>query len=169
MNSIATDKRGNPYVAGSTDDIFPGQSACNNSSDSFGTDGFVAGITKRGDVITIDQRGTEYPDDFLGIAVAQTVDGLSEEVFVTGYVSDPGDGETCESLSLSHELFVQRYKFDLVGDLDCDGDVDLLDVGLFIDAIQNGPNIYDPKADIDGDGADNLLDVGPFICLLSDM
>ena len=53
----------------------------------------------------------------------------------------------------------------VLGDLNGDGVVNLLDVQPFIDAIANGS--YDPAADINGDGADNLLDVGPFIDLLS--
>ena len=54
----------------------------------------------------------------------------------------------------------------LVGDVNCDGEVNLLDVGPFVEAIgAGGP--FDPKADINGDGVVNLLDVGPFVELLS--
>lgn len=52
----------------------------------------------------------------------------------------------------------------LVGDLNGDGTVDLLDVAPFIAAISSG--VFDPAADINGDGIVNLLDVMPFIDLL---
>ncbi len=54
----------------------------------------------------------------------------------------------------------------IVGDVNCDGMVNLLDVGPFVDAVSN--DTLDFKADVNGDGADNLLDVGPFVDLLTD-
>ena len=56
-------------------------------------------------------------------------------------------------------------KGELLGDTNCDGLVNLLDVSSFIDAISN--NMLDPKADVNNDGTDNLLDVEPFVELLS--
>jgi len=53
----------------------------------------------------------------------------------------------------------------LVGDVNCDGVVDLLDIGPFVDLITSGG--FSPKADIDGNGVVDLLDVGPFVALLS--
>lgn len=49
----------------------------------------------------------------------------------------------------------------LLGDVNCDGNVDLLDVQPFIDLLTAGE--YSPKADFDGDGAVTLLDVTPFV------
>ena len=56
------------------------------------------------------------------------------------------------------------FALPLLGDINCDGVVNLLDVGPFIEAIGNG--VLDPKADLNEDGADNLLDVAPFIDIL---
>ena len=53
----------------------------------------------------------------------------------------------------------------LLGDVNCDGSVDLLDVGPFVDLLTGGG--FSPKADVNGDGAVNLLDVGPFVELLT--
>ena len=53
----------------------------------------------------------------------------------------------------------------LLGDVNCDGTVNLLDVAPFVDAIMNG--VFDPKADINEDGMVNLLDVNPFVALLT--
>ena len=52
----------------------------------------------------------------------------------------------------------------LVGDVNCDGAINLLDVGPFIEMLGTGE--FDEKADINGDGAVNLLDVTPFVELL---
>lgn len=53
----------------------------------------------------------------------------------------------------------------ILGDVNCDGVVDLLDVGPFIDSI-GGP-VFDPKADINADGIVSLLDVALFVALLA--
>ncbi len=53
----------------------------------------------------------------------------------------------------------------LLGDVNCDGVVDLLDVGPFVDLLTIGG--FDAKADIDMNGVVELLDVAPFVALLS--
>ena len=53
----------------------------------------------------------------------------------------------------------------ILGDVNCDGEINLLDVAPFVDAISSGE--FHPKADINDDGVINLLDVDPFIELLS--
>ena len=52
----------------------------------------------------------------------------------------------------------------LLGDVNGDGAVNLLDVGPFVELLTNGD--YLPAADINGDGVVNLLDVDPFVDLL---
>lgn len=54
----------------------------------------------------------------------------------------------------------------ILGDVNCDGTVDLLDVSPFVNVIISGD--FEPKADINQDGTVDLLDVDPFIDLLSD-
>ena len=53
----------------------------------------------------------------------------------------------------------------MLGDLNGDGVVNLLDVGPFVAALSGGNFVA--AADINQDGAVNLLDVEPFIDLLS--
>lgn len=53
----------------------------------------------------------------------------------------------------------------LLGDVNLDGVVDLLDVGPFVALLTNGEFLA--EADINGDGLVDLLDVGPFVDLLS--
>lgn len=53
----------------------------------------------------------------------------------------------------------------ILGDVNLDGVVNLLDVGPFVDLISNAE--FQTEADIDGNGNVDLLDVGPFVDLLS--
>ena len=53
----------------------------------------------------------------------------------------------------------------MLGDVNCDGLVNLLDVDPFVDLISTGE--FSDKADINMDGVVNLLDVTPFIALLN--
>jgi hypothetical protein len=53
----------------------------------------------------------------------------------------------------------------LKGDVNGDGQVNLLDVAPFVAAVSSGQFI--PEADVNCDGAVNLLDVSPFVALLS--
>ena len=51
-----------------------------------------------------------------------------------------------------------------VGDVNGDGDINLLDVAPFVDLLAS--SMFQCEADINQDGAVNLLDVGPFVELL---
>ena len=53
----------------------------------------------------------------------------------------------------------------LLGDVNGDFDINLLDVGGFVDVISSGQ--FQVEADVNGDGAVNLLDVAPFVDLLT--
>lgn len=57
------------------------------------------------------------------------------------------------------------FQMDMPGDINCDGQVNLLDVAPFVDLIVDG--VFSNKADINGDGQVDLLDVGPFVELLA--
>ena len=52
----------------------------------------------------------------------------------------------------------------VLGDINCDNVINLLDVAPFIELIST--NEFDEKADVNQDGSVNLLDVGPFVALL---
>jgi hypothetical protein len=49
--------------------------------------------------------------------------------------------------------------------VNCDGEINLLDVDPFVESLLSGK--FNPKADIDLDGMVNLLDVNPFVDLLT--
>ena len=84
---------------------------------------------------------------------------LTIEFLLTG---NGGDEE------VAYDNIVVRGDFTdkgIVGDVNCDGAVDLLDIEPFVQAITN--NVFDFKADINGDGEDNLLDVAGLVQLLT--
>ena len=53
----------------------------------------------------------------------------------------------------------------LLGDVNCDGDVNLLDVEPFVEVLVSG--VFNAKADINQDGVVDLLDVEPFVDILT--
>lgn len=53
----------------------------------------------------------------------------------------------------------------LLGDVNLDEEVNLLDIAPFVELITNG--VFQPEADVNEDDAVNLLDVGPFVAILS--
>ena len=69
---------------------------------------------------------------------------------------------------VENEFFGQPYigvNGFLLGDVNCDNDVNLLDVGPFVEVLATGELSF--KADINQDGFVNLLDVAPFVELLT--
>ncbi len=58
-----------------------------------------------------------------------------------------------------------RFNAVLLGDVNCDGEANLLDVGPFIELLNSSE--YNVKGDMNGDGEVNLLDVSGFIYGLS--
>ena len=51
------------------------------------------------------------------------------------------------------------------GDVNFDGDINLLDVAPFVAILQS--DVFLQEADINGDGVNDLLDIGPFVEILS--
>ena len=90
---------------------------------------------------------------------------------VTGPLSDPPTDTAAVITTIGQGVFLYnvddiiRAETVLLGDVNCDGAVNLLDVDPFIDALSSGD--YNLKADINQDDAVNLLDVDPFIAILS--
>lgn len=128
--------------------------------------------------------GTVSVDDPLGLAggsmtVALADTGLTLVDLVGGQLSVAGDTLTVQipiSISIdvnpavpvtanaSVVLTGELMPF-VLGDVNCDGVVNLLDVIPFIDAVAN--DVFNPKADINQDNAVNLLDVDGFVQLIA--
>ena len=75
-----------------------------------------------------------------------------------------GDLSEFDPTGLEFEATVAFDEF-LLGDVNQDGNVDLLDVEPFVDLLTSGGFLR--EADINGDGVVDLLDVAPFVELLT--
>lgn len=93
---------------------------------------------------------------------ATLIDGSSFEVFLRP--TNPGFPFNPVVLP-SATVNLVGVESILLGDVNRDGEVNLLDVAPFI-ALLSG-NLFDPNADINQDGAVNLLDVSPFVQILA--
>lgn len=107
-----------------------------------------------------EELGTESELPRRLISIAE--DGDGELLLLVG--TDPRTNGTGQN---GVEGAILRVGPDLIlGDVNQDGAVNLLDVGPFVEIIIN--NLFQEEADINLDGAVDLLDVGPFVDLLSD-
>ena len=108
--------------------------------DYYGSTAFNESELKTSDCIIFD---LELPSDGSYFIQVDSVDSFAEGVY---------------------ELFVYRFN-GMLGDVNCDADVNLLDVMPMVDAITG--NEFMPKADVNCDGKVDLLDVKPFVDLLN--
>ena len=94
--------------------------------------------------------------EFAGIAQGDVVASLGNNVdLIMDYAG--GNGDDIALVAIAAGV--------LLGDINLDGIVNLLDVGPFIDLIADGQ--FQTEADVNEDGVVNLLDAGPFIALLN--
>ena len=89
-------------------------------------------------------------------------EGLIDEVAIWDRELSPTEIGEVYNAGLNGESLLGS---GLLGDVNCDGAVDLLDVGPFVDLLTSGG--FSQKADVNEDGAVDLLDVGPFVDLIS--
>ena len=98
--------------------------------------------------------------------------GDPNDTWFWGSLSTTGNAHNSDDIGITWSPFGQSPTLVLfgvetttiLGDVNCDGEVNLLDVGPFVDAIANGTP---GKADVNEDGVTNLLDVSVFVALLS--
>ena len=95
------------------------------------------------EAINFDLKVSVTSGDFLEFAVGRGNDGF--------------ESDAVGLLAVLREL--------ILGDVNLDGAVDLLDVSQFVDRLSTGS--YQDEADINCDGEVNLLDVAPFIAILA--
>ena len=117
----------------------------------------------------IDPENTQHYYAATDVGVFRSTDGGASwlvfgvglpNVVVNDFAFQP---ETRELFAGTYGRSIFSTELDdfLIGDVNCDGELNLLDVTPFVEAVSNG--VLDPKADMNQDGADNLLDVVPFI------
>lgn len=107
-----------------------------------------------GQTLTVQQRNVTLQ--------ATLADGTVFEIFMRP--TDPGFPSNPVVLSTA-TLNLVGAETVTPGDVNEDGEVNLLDVAPFIDLLASSE--FSESADINMDGSVNLLDVGPFIDLLS--
>ena len=95
-------------------------------------------------------------------AVATAGDAITS-VVVINEVNDVDGGPIFDFVD--NISFGVATKTGLPGDVNCDGEVNLLDVGPFVDVLTSGE--FNAKADVNQDGVVDLLDVVPFVELLA--
>ena len=104
--------------------------------------------------VTLDNTFQNFSAPITGTGTTLTItmdfagNGGSELIAINNLVIEGGGG-----------------KKELIGDVNCDGEVNLLDVAPFVDLLTTGG--FSTKADINGDGNVDLLDVAPFVELLT--
>lgn len=112
-------------------------------------------------------EGERYTFDVLANSnqVIISVNGVEE--FNISNIEVPDGGFAFYAFAQAGEFSTNfgAIEATLLGDVNCDGAVDLLDVGPFVDLLTN--NRFSPKADINQDGVVDLLDVGPFVAILT--
>ena len=114
---------------------------------------------------------TPSSNDTFTVMVANNLLGFFENVF-NGQRMDTADGNGSFVVNYGvgsafdeNRVVLSDYQSNIViGDVNGDGSVDLLDVSPFIDAITSG--VFVPAADINQDGNVDLLDVQQFVELL---
>ena len=147
--------------------------------DNYGTIVFGLGGTEAGDMTHFDIAGELLADD-----------GVFRVLLVNDFSPKPGDefdlldfssfqtlGHTFELPDLCAGLQWDTSDFEtegilriggiLLGDVNLDGVVDLLDVAPFVELISNSQ--FQQEADINQDGQVNLLDVAPFVARLAEL
>lgn len=90
------------------------------------------------------------------LCVDLTGDGVND-LITSGFTASP--------TSIDGIVVIPGIPDFIIGDVNGDGVVNLLDVAPFVTAVSNGD--YIPAADTNQDGAINLLDVDPFVGLLA--
>ena len=91
--------------------------------------------------------------------------GLTDQMQVRFIVSDIGAADVVEAGIDAFSVQLVDCPDVLLGDINRDGSVNLLDVDGFVALLSTSQ--FQPEADINGDGAVNLLDVSLFVALLA--
>ncbi len=115
-----------------------------------------------------------------GTVVGNSSDEITAALITAEFTTDAGQTSIVFNFSIPERIPVGENENDnciynalvvhelgefLLGDVNCDGSVDLLDVGPFVELLTTGG--FSPKADINSDGIVDLLDVTPFVDLLT--
>lgn len=131
-----------------------------------GNGSFTLNFSVFGDSSVNSAAGVTGTDEVINIGDPVQVENFTDESPFTRHLSQIQFLNGSFYNMTDHNLTVTEViPPGILGDVNCDGFVNLLDVSPFIDLISTGQ--FSDKADINQDGFVNLLDVAPFIFLLS--
>ncbi|MEM9410054.1 MAG: choice-of-anchor tandem repeat NxxGxxAF-containing protein, partial [Planctomycetota bacterium] len=128
-------------------------------------DGVLRLVVREGDPFNVSNRGGDFRTiDYLGV-----VDGLGNETGTPRALNNAGEIAfwlrfTDESEAIVKTI-IDGQKGPVLGDINLDGLVNLLDVDPFVQLLSLGQ--FQIEADLNLDGVVNLLDIEPFIDVLS--
>ena len=105
------------------------------------------------------------PADFDGATIVQLAPVDANFVILTVTDNHFGGPAGGDRIGIAEVRFLTPSKEVLLGDVNLDGIVDLLDVAPFVERITTGT--FQAEADINMDGSVDLLDVAPFVDLLT--
>lgn len=136
-----------------------------------GDDGFLVEISNNDGATwtTLESISANDPNNTIGgwiqhtLQVADIIEPTAE-MRIRFTASDLGGGDIVEAGVDGVKFGIVECSNVLLGDVNLDGEVNLLDVAPFIALLGSGD--YQIEADINQDGEVNLLDVAPFIDLL---
>ena len=111
---------------------------------------------QNGQEIVLIETDEDFANEFINHPEGDTVQ-VGDFTFTTTYSG--GDGNDLA-------LIVSGGSDVLLGDVNQDGIVDLLDVGPFVEVLSGG-GVFQAEADCNEDGVVDLLDVGPFVSILA--
>ncbi len=153
---------GHPFITGTARSSLVGRN-CEPQFGGNSFDIFTISLTFLGDTTDGDQIGNAGDDGGYAVDVS-SADGLN--VFVTGTSAGLEPLVCSGGVALGEPtIFLETFFVDLLGDVNCDGVLNLLDVAPFVDVITS--SAFFDKADINRDGVVDLLDVAPFVDLLT--
>ncbi|TWT41910.1 hypothetical protein RAS1_30340 [Phycisphaerae bacterium RAS1] len=153
-----------------------GDQADNNAADSGAAYGFVrdaGGVWSQQAYLKASNTGA---NDYFGFSVGVSGDTVvvgawQEDSNATGVNGNQADN----SASLAGAAYViTGVTADLLGDMNCDGNIDVLDINPFILALSDPvayeaqyPNCDINNGDTNDDGNVDVLDINPFVALLA--
>lgn len=154
-NDVATDNSGNVYLVGTT--MAGGATAY---------DAFIANYRDNSNPPIIqDSVQLHNVAEFPPSHITEADFGRGVSVRTPGFVYVAGWTYGKDHPPILDLAWLSEFSVPLLGDVNCDGFVNLLDVNPFVDLLTNSG--YSAKADINGDGAVNLLDVQLFVDLIN--
>lgn len=144
--------------------------ACDMNNDGFDdmivsdVDVDIPGCNRRFTLLR-NMNGTNFQNPFNNQLQNFNVRGSHDSVVID--INQDGNKDLFIATCSNYHMFVNTAEPTiLLGDVNCDGNVNLFDIQPFIDVL-SGTASFKPQADLNGDGVANLFDIAGFIVALT--